>query len=187
MYRVLILAGVFLMGIERASAEPIVFFLNQPGAIPEQAITAVGMPFAIQIDGNGGFTRIFENAIGLLITDFHLTSIAPEDAVWQGGGGAPPPFFQLVAASPNRMDIDFFQGPLGTGIAPGQIFEITGTGFLVNKGTTLNAIATVPEPSGFVLCCMCLLSLITKPAYPMLKSRIGRRMVNPFPASTVAQ
>lgn len=150
------------MGVERLAAAPLLFFENQPTALPQESITSVDVPFAIQIDINGGFSRIYQNLTGTLITDFQFTSIVPEDAVWQGGGGAPPPFFELVVPSPDRMGIDFFQEPpIGVGIAPGTIFEITGSGFLANSNTSLSAVATVPEPSAILLCCIGLCGFIS--------------------------
>jgi hypothetical protein len=156
----LALAGVLLMGVETLRAAPILFFLNQPTAAPQELITDIGVPFAIEIGTDGSFSRLYQNVTGALITDFHFSSSAPEEDVWEGGGGAPPPFFQLVSASPDRMSINFYQGPFGTGIAPGQVFEITGIDFIANRGTRLIAIATVPEPSALLLCCISLLTII---------------------------
>jgi hypothetical protein len=158
----LALTGVLLTGTERLEAAPIVFFLNQPTAIPKQLITDVGVPFAIDIDTGGSFSRIYENATGLLITDFHFRSSAPEATVWIGGGGAPPPFFQTVIAVPEATGIDFYQGPIGTGILPGQVFEISGSGFIVNSGTGLTALASVPEPAGPLLCFAGLVALVVR-------------------------
>jgi hypothetical protein len=158
----LALTGVLLIGIEGLAAAPIVFFLNQPTAFPQQLITDVDVPFAIAIDTSGNFSRIFQNATGLLITDFHFRSNAPEATVWQGGGGAPPPFFQIAIAVPEATGIDFYQGPIGTGVLPGQVFEISGSGFIVNSGTSLSALASVPEPSALLLCFTGLIALMVR-------------------------
>jgi hypothetical protein len=156
----LALTGVLLIGIERLAAAPLLFFENQPLMFPQQVITDVDVPFAIAIDASGNFSRIFQNGTGLLITDFHFRSSAPEAAVWIGGGGAPPPFFQIAIAVPEATGIDFYQGPIGTGILPGQVFEIAGSGFIVNEGVSLSALASVPEPSALLSCFAGLIALV---------------------------
>jgi hypothetical protein len=156
----LVLTGILLIGIEGLAAAPILFFQNQPLMFPQQVITDVDVPFAIAIDASGNFSRIFQNGTGLLISDFHFRSDAPEATVWEGGGGAPPPFFQIAIAVPEATGVDFYQGPIGTGVLPGQVFEISGSGFIVNSGTSLSALASVPEPSALLLCFTGLIALV---------------------------
>jgi hypothetical protein len=171
---ILALTGVLLTGIERLAAAPILFFQNQPTAFPQQLITDVGVPFLIDLDAGGGFSRIFQNGTGLLITDFHFRSSAPEAAVWEGGGGAPPPFFQTVISVPEATGIDFYQGPIGSGILPGEVFEISGTGFTVNRGTSLNAMASVPEPCPLISCLAGLVAFVA--GRRKVRTAIGRRI-----------
>jgi hypothetical protein len=161
---------VFLI-LGRLEAAPLLFFLNQPAAVPQQLIFEVGVPFEINVDASGNFSQLYQNATGMAIPNFHFRSSVPEDSLWVGGGGAPPPFFQSVFPSADRMGIDFNQGPLGSGILPGMIFEITGTAFTANTGTSLIATATVPEPATAALFCVGLLGLMGRVMATNLKSR----------------
>jgi hypothetical protein len=120
-----------LTGTERLAAAPIVFFLNQPTAFPQQLITDVDVPFAIAIDTSGNFSRIFQNVTGLLITDFHFRSNAPEATVWQGGGGVPRRhFFKLPLPYPIPRASIFIKDRLAQVFSRGRSLRFQAVGLL---------------------------------------------------------
>lgn len=106
-------------------------------------------------DREGDFDLVFKNTLGVTITDLHFVFVNfGADATADGDG-----IFKRVASERSGSSLQFQEVSLfrngGTGVAPGEEFRISATGFddIGPDGgpATLTVRASVPEPASVLL------------------------------------
>lgn len=104
----------------------------------------------------GDFSEIFRNNTNTKFTDFHFVFVNfGADATADGGTIFKDIESSRPGSSGQFQEINFFLGSNGTGILPGESFEIKATGFnnIGSSGTKtiIRMNPTIPEPASLVL------------------------------------
>ena len=125
------------------NADPIVEI--SPGGTGATNINSTEIFIVGTTDAAGMLTAVFRNNTNTTFVDFHFFQDGGvQSGPWQANTNV---FFSEVFST--NFSIDFLQGDQGTGIPPNAVFTVTFTGFA--PGTTIQANATVPEPTTLLL------------------------------------